>query len=119
MMQRGFQTTSALSIGAVLLLIGIIGFVNDPILGLFDVNDAHNLVHVLTGAVGIVCAAWGGSLASRWCNRASGIVYSAVAVFGFAGIVAAINLLALNGADNWLHVILGVVQLIVGFGMKD
>ncbi len=119
MMQKGFQTTSALIVGALLLLVGIVGFVNDPLLGLFDVNAAHNVVHVLTGAFGIVCAAWIGTGASRWFNRVSGIVYAAVAVLGFAGVVAVIDLLTLNGADNWLHVILGVAQLVIGFGMKD
>ena len=117
-MERGIQTIAAAVLGAVLLLVGILGFVNDPVLGLFDVNATHNVVHILAGAIGLWAGVWGGIAASRWYNRVFGIVYAAVAVLGFAGVSAFVSLLALNGADNWLHALIGAVQLVVGFGMK-
>lgn len=116
-MEKGLQTTFAAILGAVLLLVGIIGFVQDPVLGLFEVNALHNVVHLLSGAIGVWAGVWGGIAASRWFNRIFGIVYALVAILGFTGVVA--PLLDLNSADNWLHVLLAVVPIGVGFWGRD
>lgn len=116
-MEKGLQTWFATVLGAVLLLIGIIGFINDPVFGLFNVNALHNLIHLLSGAIGIWAGVWGGVLAARWFNKVFGIVYAVVAVLGFAGLLT--GLLDLNAADNWLHVLFAVVPIGVGFFGKD
>ena len=41
----------ALVFGAMYLLAGILGFFNHPLLGIFQVNLVHNLVHVAIGVV--------------------------------------------------------------------
>ena len=43
----------AKAFGAVFLLIGIVGFVNNPIFGLFEVDTMHNIVHLLSGVAGL------------------------------------------------------------------
>ena len=53
--------TLAILFGVVFLLIGVLGFVpalapNEMLLGIFHVNAAHNVVHLLSGAV----ALWAG-----------------------------------------------------------
>jgi hypothetical protein len=116
-MEKGLQTWFAAILGAVLLLVGIIGFVNDPVLGLFNVNGLHNVVHLLSGAIGIWAGVWGGILASRWFNKVFGIVYLLVAVLGFTGLLT--GLLDVNAADNWLHVLLGIIPIGIGFWGKD
>ena len=118
-MEKGIQTVSALALGVVFVVIGIVGFVFDPLLSIFNVNAAQNVVHLVTGAVAIVCAVWGGVLASRWYNRIFGGVYAALAILGFVGVVAVSAFLDMNVADHWLHAGIGVVQLVIGFGMKD
>src|SRR5207247_165434 len=44
-------------VGAVLLLIGLLGFVNNPIVGrpdaLFPTGNVHNVVHILTGLIAL------------------------------------------------------------------
>ena len=106
-----FQKTWAKIIGIVLLLVGVVGFfMGDQILG-FGINTLHNVVHLLTGAI----FAWAGfgQGSAKSVNRWLGIVYIVVAVLGFLGML---SFLATNGADNWLHLVIGVVSLLVSMG---
>jgi hypothetical protein len=105
--EKGLQTWYATIVGAVLLLVGILGFFSAPVLGLFDVNALHNVVHLITGAVFLWAGVWGGMAAAQGTNRWLGIIYLVVAVLGFLGFA---SFLAVNGADNWLHLLLGVVS---------
>ncbi len=113
----------ALVIGVVFLLVGILGLIFDTtggyLLG-FQVDLVHNFVHLLTGILG-VWAAFGGW--SRWFNRVFGIIYILV---GLAGLVPAfyfggklLGLMAINGADNVLHLVVGLVAALVGFFVTD
>jgi hypothetical protein len=44
--------TVAAVFGAIYLVVGIVGFVlESPLLGLFEVNSLHNIVHVAIGAI--------------------------------------------------------------------
>ena len=81
----------ALVIGATLVVAGIIGFFYsasfsvDPVersavLGLLDVNGWHNLVHIGSGALGLAVAGF----AARSYALGLGLVYTVVAVWGFA-----------------------------------
>jgi hypothetical protein len=114
-MEKNLQTWFATILGAVLLLVGIIGFFNDPVLGLFPVNGLHNVVHLLSGAIGIWAGVWGGINAARWFNRVFGIIYAVVAILGFVAPGVAASLLEIDAADNWLHVLIAVASLVVGF----
>ena len=104
---------------AVLVLVGIIGFVNDPVLGIFEVNTAHNLVHLLSGAVGLAMAPRGEGSA-RTFALGFGAVYALVAVLGFMSVdhtaphTMLLNLVEINAADNYLHVLLAAVFLVTG-----
>jgi hypothetical protein len=115
--------TAAIVFGAALLLAGVLGFVpaatpNGMLLGIFHVNAAHNVVHLLSGAV----ALWAGFAsvpASRLYFRIFGVVYALVAVLGFyLGEGMLLGLIAINPADNWLHVAIAIVALVLGFGVK-
>jgi hypothetical protein len=58
-----------------------------------------------------------GAGASRTFFRIFGIVYALVALLGFYyGDQALLGLIANNTADTWLHVVLAVVMLFLGFG---
>jgi hypothetical protein len=109
--------TFALSLGVVLLLVGILGFVLVPdgglLLGIFAVDGPHNLVHVLSGILGIA-AAYGG-WARVFC-QGFGIVYLAVAVLGFGvGEGMVLGLMHVNMADNLLHLAIALPCLYFGF----
>ncbi len=104
-------------LGVVLLLVGILGFFMTPILGLFDVNTLHNIVHVASGAVGLIVASMSFS-ASRMYLIVFGLVYAVVAVAGFINLEPVVSMLVLNPPDNFLHVAIAAVCLIIGFGSK-
>ncbi len=119
-LEKGTQTIFATTLGAVLLLVGVIGlFTDGMLLGLFGVNGLHNAVHLLSGAIGLWAGVWGGTSASRMFNRIFGVIYGLVAVLGLLGVGVVMSLLNLNAADNWLHVLIAAASLVVGFGKWD
>jgi hypothetical protein len=115
--------TAAIVFGIAFILVGILGFVpaatpDGMLLGTFHVNAAHNVVHLFSGAV----ALWAGFTsiaASRLYFRIFGIVYALVAALGFAaGDSMLLGLVTNNAADTWLHVVIAVAALVLGFGVK-
>ena len=112
--------TAAILFGLVFLLVGILGFVpaitkDEMLLGIFHVNFAHNIVHLASGAVFLLCG-MAGAGPSRMFFRIFGIVYALVAALGFYyGDNAILGVISNNSADTWLHVGIAAVSLIVGF----
>lgn len=103
-------------LGIVLVVVGLLGFVNDPVLGIFETDTLHNLVHLASGILALVFASRGESQA-RMFALVLGIVYALVTVLGFLGDGDKIlGLISYNSADNWLHLLLAVIFLI--FGLK-
>ena len=117
--------TAAIIFGLVFLLIGILGFVQactptvngmPMLLGTFHVNFAHNIVHLASGAVFLLCGLAGAG-PSRMFFRIFGIVYALVAALGFYyGNEPILGIVSNNTPDTWLHVVLAVVMLYLGFG---
>src|SRR3954468_7274843 len=115
----------ALIFGAVLTVAGIIGFfynsdftsdknVRDAVSGILDVNGGHNVVHILTGILGLIAA---GSYASaRGYALGLGLVYIVVAIWGF--IVgdgnSILSIIPVNTEDNILHLLIGVAGIAAG-----
>ncbi len=112
----------ALIFGVVLVAAGLIGFfyeasfaagssvvTDSTAFGILAVNGWHNLVHILTGAIGL--AVVGSASASRTYALVFGAVYLLVAIWGFASPPAILSLLPVNLEDNILHVLIGVAGL--------
>jgi Domain of unknown function (DUF4383) len=111
---------AAIVLGIVFVVIGLLGFVNNPVLGLFQVNTAHNLVHLISGIV-LLGGAYS-SLGSGMALKIIGVVYALVAILGFFLVSSdgmLLGFIAMNEADKWLHVVLAVVILAAGFGLPD
>ena len=104
-------------LGIVLLLVGVIGFFNNPVLGIFDADAIHSSIHVLSGLVGIAAAASGNKM-SRMFLIVFGLVYALVAVLGFVNNGSILGIFATNRADDYLHSAIAIVCLAVGFGSK-
>jgi len=102
-------------LGIVLIAIGAIGFFNDPVFGLFEVDTILNIVHLLSGIIAVGAAVSGESYA-RLYLIVFGIIYGAVAVIGFTMGGDVLGLFAVNAADNYLHTAIALVCLGVGFG---
>jgi Domain of unknown function (DUF4383) len=115
--------SAAILFGLVFLVVGILGFVpsitkDEMLLGIFHVNLAHNIVHLASGAVFLLCGLAGAG-PSRMFFRIFGIVYAAVAALGFYyGDQPILGIVSNNMAVVWLHVGLAVVMLIIGFGVS-
>jgi hypothetical protein len=107
-------------VGATLVVAGIIGFfynaeftsdkdVRDAVFGVLDVNGWHNVVHILTGVLGLL-AFGAGAYAARSYALALGVVYLAVAAWGF--IIgdgdSILSIIPVNTEDNILHLLLGL-----------
>ncbi len=111
---------AAIVLGIVFVVIGLLGFVNNPVLGLFQVNIWHNLIHLISGLV-LLAGAYS-SLGSGMALKIIGVVYALVAILGFFLVTSdgmLLGFIAMNDADKWLHVVLAVVILVAGFGLPD
>lgn len=112
--------TIAVIFGIVMLAVGVLGFVpmftpGGYLLGLFHVNTAHNIVHLLTGLVALLCGL-NSSYASRLFFQVFGVVYGLVAILGFFYQDQHIfGLIANNVHDIWLHAVISLVALYLGF----
>jgi uncharacterized protein DUF4383 len=120
--------SAAILFGVVFLAVGILGFVPGMttdvngmpmLLGIFHVNTAHNFVHIASGVVFLLCGIAGAG-ASRMFFKIFGIVYAVVAVLGFVkGDGLLLNIISNNTATTWLHVVLALAMLWLGFGTRD
>ncbi|AYF27905.1 hypothetical protein CSH63_10725 [Micromonospora tulbaghiae] len=113
-----------------LLLLGALGFVpgvtsdyadlrfagpgsGARLLGVFQVSAVHNLVHLVLGVAGLVLART--VAGARAFLVGAGAVYLALWLYGLAvDRRDAANVLAVNRADSWLHLLLGVAMLALG-----
>ena len=101
-----------------MLLVGVIGFFTPTVL-LFDVNTTHNIVHVVSGILGLLAGLTVGGSYAKAFNIVFGIVYGLVALLGLLSVTAVVDLLVLNAADNFLHLVIAVACLGVGFGAHE
>ena len=129
MQDRSPAQLYALIFGIVLVAAGILGFFyeasfatgddtlveRDAVLGILDVNGWHNVVHILSGVVGLAVA--GSYSNARLYALGFGAVYIVVTILGFiAGDGDSIlKLIPVNTEDNILHLLIGVAG--IGAGM--
>jgi hypothetical protein len=109
----------AIIFGSLFVLTGILGFVpaatpDGHLFGLFHVNAFHNMVHLITGAIAIAVGLMS-DRAAIYYFRTFGIVYGLVAIMGFMRPNEMILGMAHNMADAWLHALVAVVSLMLGF----
>jgi hypothetical protein len=109
-------------VGGTLVVAGIIGFFYsssfggpgtvDDVFGILAVNGWHNMVHILTGALGLLAAGY----AARQYALGLGAVYLVIAVWGF--IIGSgdslLGFIPVNTEDNFLHLILGFLGVAAG-----
>ncbi len=135
MADTNYNRLLAMILGWVLVLVGVLGFIpgitttstgsqdfvgnanTGKILGIFEVNYLHSVVHVLSGIFLLIGAYMAGGANARMYNIILGVVYIVVFLAGLIPAVA--NLLAINGMDDGLHLVLGIVLLAVPFMAKE
>jgi hypothetical protein len=126
---RSSAQTWARLIGATLVVVGAVGFAyssafgspgeTDAVLGIFDVNGFHNLLHIFSGLLGLALA---GSYAGArvYCFLLAG-AYTLVAIWGFAlgDGEALLSIVPVNTEDNFLHLFIALVSLVIAFGQSS
>ncbi|MFI6481906.1 DUF4383 domain-containing protein [Nonomuraea sp. NPDC050663] len=114
---------AALVVGAVFLLVGVLGFIpgittnyddlhaaghqsDAMLLGIFQVSILHNIVHLLFGVAGIFLArTWSGA---RGFLLGGGAIYVVLWLYGMlVSQNSDANFVPVNTADDWLHLVLG------------
>jgi hypothetical protein len=125
---------AAAGVGAVFLLVGILGFIpgittgyagmefaghhsDAKLLDIFEVSILHNLVHLLFGVVGLALArTWDGA---RSYLLGGGAVYLVLWLYGLLiDKNTAANFVPVNSADDWLHLILGLGMIGLGLALS-
>ena len=122
--QKTAVEKAAQAVGAVFLLVGILGFIpgitsnyeslgfaghgsGALLLGIFQVSVLHNIVHLLFGVAGLLM----GRTRPQAKNYLlfGGVIYLVLWIYGLLiGHDSAANFVPLNNADNWLHLVLGL-----------
>jgi preprotein translocase subunit Sss1 len=122
--------TFATVVGAVFLLVGILGFIpgitqdfdtiqfaghesNAKLLGLFQVSILHNIVHLAFGVAGLALARKASTAVTYLV--AGGVIYLVLFVYGLAtGHSSPSNFVPLNKYDDFLHLVLGLGMIALG-----
>jgi hypothetical protein len=127
---RSLLRTSALAVGVVFLLVGVLGFIpgvttnyddmtfaghmsDAKLLDVFQVSVLHNIVHLLFGVAGLAMARTARGATSYLIG--GGAIYLALAVYG--AVIdphSSANFVPVNTADNWLHLGLGIGMIGLG-----
>lgn len=121
---------AAAVVGAVFLLVGILGFIpgittdysamefaghesDAKLLGIFEVSILHNIVHLLFGVAGLALARSGEG--ARTYLIGGGAIYLVLWIYGLVtDHESAANFVPVNDADNWLHFVLGAAMVALG-----
>ncbi|UYO97588.1 DUF4383 domain-containing protein [Microbacterium sp. M28] len=110
--------------GAVYILVGLLGFAvtggvgflateGGMLLGIFMVNPLHNVAHLLIGGA-LLIAGLVSVRAAKTVNIIIGAAYLLLGIVGFFLVGTALNILALNTFDHFLHLASAIVLLGVG-----
>lgn len=116
---------AAIIFGIAFIAAGILGFIpgittdDGHLLGLFQVDAVHNVVHLVSGAV----ALWAGYKSEHAAHvyfQVFGVVYLLVAILGlFFGDRPLLGIMAHNTADIVLHFLIAAIALYFGFAVKE
>lgn len=107
------QKTFALILGIVLTLVGIVGFVSNPLVGegaFFGTNPFQNVLHLIAGVIGIWVGTKGEgpgyNMSLGWIALVLGVIYFIPGVQELL-----VSLLNINTEITILHLVIGVVTL--------
>jgi len=105
--------TAAIFIGFIFIIVSVLGFVSNPIVGgshdvLFHTDSVHNGVHIGSGVL-FLLVALAAPASTGFFLKMFGIVYLSLGIYGAATIgdaemVKLLGFLQVNKADNWLHI---------------
>jgi len=119
-MKPAMVKTLGMVMGSSFLFGGVLAFVpgvtkNGMYFGLFMVNTAHNVLHIVSGSMFLIASRIGASPARLW-FQLFGVFYAALAVIGFGvGDGLILGLIMNSPFDGWGHAALALLMLLIGF----
>lgn len=118
--------TAALWFGIVLTVIGIAGFIpaltteasdgHELLLGVFETDALHNVIHLASGVVAMLAAS--SASTSRLFFQIFAGVYGLVTVVGILQGDTVLGLIPVNLADNLLHILITIFAAYYGFAQN-
>ena len=125
---------AAAAVGAVFLLVGILGFVpgittdydllggaghhsGAMLLGIFQVSVLHNIGHLAFGFAGLAMSKTMGPARSYLIG--GGVVYAVLWIYGLLiDKASSANFVPVNTADDWLHFVLAAGMIALGVALS-
>ena len=110
-------------LGIIFLVVGLLGFAAPDMMGM-HLSAAHNIVHLLSGALALYFGTKGTYEAARGFCIIFGIIYGLLGLIGFVAgganyaLTVVPNQLVLGKMDHIVHIILGVVFILGGLSTK-
>ena len=107
-----------LNLGIVLGVVGIWGFFTSSILGIFGVNMAQSVLHIIAAAFGIYVGTKG---EGPGYNMSIGWIGIVLGILGFIPTVndLLMKYLSINQNISILHIVIGIVALAVTYFVKE
>ena len=109
-------------LGVVLILVGLIGFVQPRLMGA-HLFGAHNAVHIVSGIIALYFGFAGSLAGAKMFSLVFGVVYLALGILGLTMGTGAeriwhVGPLEFGQVDHGIHVLLGVIFLAGGLFTK-
>ena len=110
--------SAAILIGLIFIVVGVLGFIDNPIIGdssdvIFHADSFHNFVHIGSGVLFLLFSMAAAST-TRGFMVLFGLIYLTLGIIGYVtfgkeGAGKVLGLLHVNANDNYLHIGLGLV----------
>jgi len=118
-------------VGAVFLVVGVLGFIpgittnygdmefaghhsGAELFGIFQVSVLHNVVHLLFGVAGLALARRADTAFAYLVG--GGVIYLVLWIYGLVvDKQTSANFVPVDNADDWLHFVLGLGMIALGF----
>lgn len=127
--EKSLNQKVGIAFGAIYIVVGLLGFTvsgqgdfigqeGGLLLGIFEVNGLHNIVHLLIGAA-LLGAGLSSHTAAKSTNMTIGVIYLALGIVGWFIQDTALDIVALNTADHLLHLFSGALLIAVAKGVGE
>ena len=116
--------TACLLFGLAFVAVGVLGFFPNPVISdsedaIFHADTIHSIIHLSSGAIFLLVTVARTGVTSSF-MRGFGIIYLGLGIwglikFGMKGAGSLLGFLHVNGADNFLHLGLGLAIFMASF----
>lgn len=110
----------AVFVGILFIAFGVIGllpefYLREKLFGVLAINSANSFFSITLGVLALL-SSFKSSGTARFFFLAAGCLFGAAAAYAFYdGGPYLFHLFAVNNANNWLHVIIAILFLYIGF----